>query len=153
MSALSVPMSSAEPLSCTVRLESESARAARRRRLYLAMIALVLMGMADLYCTLAYMTMSGMIEVNPVARAMITIGEGPQLILFKVFTMALSCGALFLARENRKSETAAWLCTVVMLVLTLHWANYNRRAPNFTNELTTLAMSHGEHEPRWVKLD
>lgn len=153
MSVLCVPMSSAEALSCTARLESEPARAARRRRLYLAMVALVLMGLADLYCTLAYMTTSGMIEVNPVARAMITIGEGPQLILFKIFTMALSCGALFLARENRRSETAAWLCTVVMLALTLHWTSYNSHAPNFTNELTTIALSRGEFEPRWVKLD
>lgn len=142
-----------QTLSCTTRIESESARAARMRRLGLAMIALTLMGLADLYCTLAYMTTSGMIELNPVARAMVSIGDAPQLILFKIFTMTLSCGALFLARDHRRAEPAAWVCTAVMLVLTLHWTSFNKSAPGFTNEFSILAMSHGEYEPGWVKID
>ena len=126
---------------------------ARSRRLGLLMVALVLMGVADLLCTLTYMRMSGMLEANPIARLMIDIGGERQLVLFKLFTMALCCGALYLARRHAVAERCAWFCAAIMLALTFHWVTFNRSVPEYTNEMVTLALNDGMGEPMWVKLD
>lgn len=134
-------------------LEPADARRARLRRIYLAMLAIGLMAAADLIFTLTYMRTSGMIEANPLARFMIFIGDAPQLIMFKIFTTALSCGALYLAREHRRAEPAAWVCAAMLLALIVHWNNYNTAVSRFTNDLAILAMTNGADEPRWVKLE
>lgn len=127
--------------------------AARSRRLLLLVIAMALMGLCDLACTLTYMSTSGMLEMNPIARLMVYLGQERQLIIFKLCTMSVCFGALILGRRHSKAERCAWACTALMLALMLQWASYNREVPVFTNDIATLAMSNGEFEPRWVKLD
>lgn len=110
----------------------------------------MLMSAADLLCTLIYMTSVGMIEVNPLARLMISLGDGRQLIIFKLFTTALCCGALYLARRHPLSERVAWICAGGLLALMLHWTAYNSTVSDLTNEITILALNGG-HE-WWVRL-
>lgn len=135
---------------------SEAALARGRRVLFL-ILAMTLMGVADLLCTLTYMRTSGMLEANPLARFIISTGavdgDARQLVMFKVLTILLSCGTLFLARRHRQAELSAWACTLMMLTLTLHWINYNHSVSDFTNDMAVLAMSGGEFEPMWVKLE
>jgi hypothetical protein len=126
---------------------------ARDRRLLLLVLAIVLMSLVDLSCTLTYMRTTGMIELNPLARQMVAIGQAQQLILFKLFTTVLSCGALYLARRNPKAELCAWLCTALMVWLMIHWVMFNHNVHAFTDDLATLALTDGEFEPRWVKID
>ncbi len=129
----------------------------RARRITILIVAMVMMGIADLLCTLTYMRTSGMLEANPIARFILTTnaveGGSAQLVMFKALTIVLSCGALYLARRHRQAELSAWVCTAMMLTLTLHWINYNRSVSAFTNDMAVLAMSGGEFEPMWVKLD
>jgi uncharacterized membrane protein YhaH (DUF805 family) len=114
---------------------------------------MVLMGVFDLLCTLTYMRTSGMLEANPLAREMIEIGGMRQLVLFKSLTILLSCGAIYLVRRTRQAEVSAWLCTAMMVALTIHWVNYNREVSEFTRDMAVLAMSGGEFEPMWVKIE
>ncbi|MEC9374505.1 MAG: hypothetical protein VYC34_11710 [Planctomycetota bacterium] len=101
------------------------ADAARRRRVILLVLAMVLMGLADLSLTLTYMKSVGMFEVNPIARFMIAIGGEGQLIRYKLFTIVLSGGLLYLLRRHRCAELCAWLGCAAMLALTVHWTRYN----------------------------
>jgi hypothetical protein len=126
---------------------------ARARRIGWLIVAMTLMGAADLLCTLTYMRTSGMLEANPIARFVLLAGSAEQLVMFKVLMMLLSCGTLYLARRHRKAEACAWVCTAMMFLLTLHWINFNRSISSFTNDMAVLAMSDGEFEPMWVKLD
>ncbi len=115
------------------------------RRLGLLLLAIALMSGADLLCTLAYMSTIGLIEANPLARLMISIGDIRQLVIFKVFTTLLCCGALFLARSHPLSEKVAWICAAMLLALMLHWTAFNSSVSGLTNEITVLAL-HGGHE-------
>lgn len=134
-----------------------AAERTRSRRVTFLIVAMVMMGIADLMCTLTYMRTSGMLEANPLARFVLSTGavEGGsgQLVMFKALTIMLSCGTLYLARRHRQAEFSAWACTAMMLALTVHWINYNRSVSSFTNDMAVLAMSGGEFEPMWVKLE
>lgn len=122
--------------------------ASHSRRLGLLIVAIAMMSGADLLCTLAYMSTIGLIEANPFARFMVSVGDIPQLVMFKAFTTLLSCGALYLARRHPLSEKVAWLCAAMLLALMLHWTAFNRSVSGLTNEITVLSL-HGGHE-WWV---
>lgn len=114
---------------------------AQGRRVGLLLLAILLMGIADLVITLTYMRSVGMIELNPIARHMVESGSDVNLILYKFFTMGLSCGLLYLLRWHPRAEHGAWVCAAVLLVLTLHWVRYNRDVVSYTNEIHTIASS------------
>ncbi|MDX2114156.1 MAG: DUF5658 family protein [Planctomycetota bacterium] len=126
---------------------------ARGRRITLLIVAMLLMGALDLACTLTYMRTSGMIELNPLARLMIAVGDERQLILFKLLMMMLSAGALYFARWHRRAEVCAWMCAAGLLALVLHWTNYNRSISQYTNDVAVLALSDDQTVPEWVMLE
>lgn len=140
--------SAAHPAAAAARPACEG-RCFHARRLMLLIFAIMLMSAADLFCTMTYMSSVGMLEVNPIARFMVSVGSAQQLVLFKLFTIALSCGALYLARRNPLSERVAWLCAAGLLALMLHWTAYNSSVSELTNEITTLAL-HGGHD-WWIR--
>jgi len=135
---------------------------AHTRRLTLLLLAMALMGIADLQCTLTYMCGVGMIELNPLARSMVEIAGAQQLVVFKVFTIVLSCGALYLARRDRRAEWCAWLCSAMLLGVCVHWTLYNREVSALTNEIALLAQQSGARAPemplgddsrrQWIRL-
>lgn len=121
--------------------------AARCRRVTVLALATVALGVADLAFTLTYMRWIGMAEVNPIARAMIAIGGSRQLILYKLFTIALSCGIMYLLRRRRQAEVCAWFCCAAMVGLTLYWLFYNDLAASEAIDPVVAASDH-----RWVTL-
>jgi len=128
-----------------------SADAARIFRTNLLIVGALAMGGADLLCTLAYVTSIGMVELNPIARHMVQIGGAGQLVMYKLFTMSLSSGCIFLIRRNHKAEWCAWFCFAVMLWLTLHWVQYNQVAPELTSEFALLAChAHVQPSDGWM---
>ncbi len=113
---------------------------ARTRRIVLLIVALILMSLADLICTLTYLTSYGMVEVNPIARHMIDIGGTRQLILYKAFTMTVSCGCIYFVRAKRGAELGAWICVAVLLLLMLHWTQYNEVMDSLSPHFTTIGL-------------
>lgn len=111
----------------------------RARRINLVLVSVVLMGLADLAYTLTYMRGSGMIEANPIARAMVEIGSARQLVLYKLLTLAICCGAIYFCRRAKQAEVGAWICCIVMFALTLHWVNYNAAVSELTTEFAIMA--------------
>ena len=130
---------------------THSADDLRRRRVVLLVVAMVLMGLADLQLTLTYMRSVGMIELNPLARAMIDLRGEPQLIRFKLLSIALSAGLLFLLRRHSIAERCAWLSCAALLFLTFHWVRYNDRPATPDSVVATLAqVDMIDH--RWVAI-
>ena len=126
----------------TVEPVSDTAIRARRCRLRIIILlaAMGLMGLCDLALTITYMQSVGMIEVNPLARYIVHAGGVPLLIIFKLALMTCSTAFLYVARGNKFAEPIAWLCAIILLGLMVHWFNYNREIPDFTNEMAILAM-------------
>lgn len=120
------------------------------RRLMLVLLAIALMSLADLVCTLIYMSSVGLLELNPLARLMVSIGDAQQLVIFKLFTMTLSCGALYFARRHPISERVAWICAAGLFALMLHWTSFNSSVSGLTNEITILALQGGHDW--WTRL-
>lgn len=120
----------------------------RERRVALLVIAVVLMGVTDLLCTLTHMRGAGMIEANPVARWFALIGGERELVMYKLWTMALSGGLVYLLRRHWQAEAAGWLMVGVMLSLTAHWQRYNASASEVA--LIAEAMSG---TPGWVRFE
>lgn len=129
----------------TVEPLSDNTLRARRchLRMTILLIATLIMGFCDLAFTLTYMTSVGMVEVNPLARLVVSVGNVPALVIFKVALMIMSAAMLYLARGNRMAEPIAWACTFVLLALMIHWLNYNQDIPSLTNEMAVLAMDGG----------
>ena len=93
----------------------------RARRVTFLVLATALLGLFDLAFTLTFMRSMGMIELNPLARLMIGIGGAGQLIRFKLLTIVLSSGLLYLIRRRRGAELCAWVSLGA-----LQWVRYTR---------------------------
>lgn len=114
--------------------------AASSRRLMLLLTAMFLMGMGDLLCTLAYMRSVGLPEMNPIARWIAANGTSQSLVLYKLLTISVSCGALYLARRHRRAEVCGWACAAILFALTLHWISFNRSVSEQPSWLTLVAL-------------
>lgn len=128
------------------------ATSANRRRLYLLLVAIVIMGWADLALTLTYMRTIGMFELNPLARMAVESGQGQRLVLFKLLTMAISAGSLLAMRHHRCAERVAWCSACLMLALMVQWRIYNESLSELTYEFTLL-VSGAEQNETWVRIE
>lgn len=131
--------------------ERERVISAKSRRVVLLILAIGLMGFADLVITLTYMRSVGMIEVNPIARFMLDVGSVEQLVLYKLFTMGLSCGVLYILRRHPRAEHGAWVCVVLLFALSIHWVRYNNSIVDYANEIHVISQSPDE-VPVWVHI-
>lgn len=150
-----MPTTCAAACAATVSTPEAGARAAlwrldRARRVTLLVGLSVLLGLFDLSHTLAYMRGAGMVELNPVARAMIELGGTRQLILFKLFTITTSCGILYLLRRHRQAEVCAWLSLAALALLAAHWMHYNG---NVVEAAALADATMVGRDPRWVVLE
>lgn len=121
---------------------------ARPRRVVLLLVAVLLMSLGDLYMTLTYLTNVGMLEGNPIARAVMAMNHPGLLIGWKVISLGLGLGILYWARRSRNGELGAWICFVILSWLTVHWSSYNAEM----HELTTAVAMDGVQDDRWVTM-
>lgn len=133
---------------------------ATQRRIVLLIGAILLMGLADLLCTLTYMRSVGLPEANPLARWLAGIGSTQAIVCFKLLTMALSCFCLWLGRTQRRMELCAWTCAAILLALSIHWIGFNRAVSEHTNLLSCLADTRSPQavaavkaQEVWVRLE
>ncbi|MBL9000968.1 MAG: hypothetical protein JNK25_07515 [Phycisphaerae bacterium] len=120
----------------------------RPKRVMLLLVATGFMSLADLVMTLTYATSVGMMEVNPIARAVMAGGSPWMLSLWKFATAGLGLGILFALRRVRKAEAASWMVCAVMTALTLHWMSFNHAVAHCADEYAALA--DGTDNPHWV---
>lgn len=112
---------------------------ARAQRVIALVIASSLMSLGDLYMTLTYVTSVGMIELNPLARGLMSLNSPLLVIIWKVALTVFGAGVILLARRKRLAEAAAWVVFFAMAFLTIHWSGFNREAAEMTEEYHMLA--------------
>jgi len=124
-----------------VRVSSDAVRA---RRVSVLVASFAVLGLADLALTLSYMGGIGLFEGNPLARAL-ALGGGPTtLAAFKLLTILLSAVILFALRTKRSAELAAWLCVLVISVVSLEWRKYSSAADEIVLALQAVESPFGE---------
>lgn len=96
----------------------------RSRRVSVLVFSFVVLGVADLALTLAYMNTIGLFEGNPLARALAQHGGQGALALFKIATIAVSSAILVWLRTHRAAELGAWVCAGAMIAVSLQWGQY-----------------------------
>jgi hypothetical protein len=103
----------------------------------------------DLALTLTYATTIGMMEVNPLARAVMKLGSPLLVVLWKFATAGFGIGTLLYFRKNRYAEVASWVCLIAMLMLLAHWINFNHSVLSYADDLAVLS---GGDFPCWVQM-
>lgn len=117
-------------------------------RFFCYSLAIVLMSIADLKMTLAYVTTVGMTEVNPIARFLMLYGGVCSIILWKSATVACGVFILWRIRRHRVAEVGAWICCAILAALCVHWFRYNEQVTTLAAEVMHLHDSKSSED--WV---
>lgn len=121
----------------------------RPRRVVVLLAAVLLMSLGDLYMTLTYLLNVGLLEGNPIARAVMVMDRPGLLIGWKVVSLGLGLGILYWARRSRNGELGAWVCFVALSWLTVHWSSYNAQMLDLT---PAIAEMGSVQDHRWVTM-
>lgn len=121
----------------------------RSRRVLVILAGVVLMSLGDLYMTLQYLLHFGLLESNPMARAIIQHGSPWILAAWKLCTLILAVGILAFARRRLSAELGTLFCCGVMAWLTVRWIHYSDQVSSTTRDAQ--ALLHTD-ESRWVTL-
>lgn len=130
---------------------AHASNAQRRRalRVWVLMVAIVLMSIADLYMTLTHLNGVGMGEANPLARWIIGYGSPWLLGLWKFACIGLACLIFTIARHRWSGEAACWACCAVLTALTMHWMAYSTEASALTTHMHLIAAGEASN---WVRI-
>jgi hypothetical protein len=126
-------------------------REKRASRILALISIIVVLSVADLLFTLTHLNGIGMIELNPIARAIILGGTATDLIAFKLASVGVGCGCLYLGRRSKRTELAAWICALGLGLLTVHWFQYNA-VMQATIEQMTSVDDLTVDTPGWITL-
>lgn len=121
----------------------------RQVRVGVLLLAVVLLSLGDLYMTLVHLRGVGMIEANPLARQVIDLNSPPALAAWKLATVVLAVGLLFIVRRTRSGEIGAWLAVGVLTWLTLRWTTYSDTLADLQPQY---ALEAAQNDPKWVAM-
>jgi len=101
----------------------------RARRVVLLLLAIILLSAGDLLATSAHLRSTGMVELNPIARAIVEWTQSVWgLALYKGVTVAVCVAVLYRVRTSRQAELGAWLGVAILALLAFHWGAYTRHS-------------------------
>ena len=103
---------------------AESFVAGRGRRVAVALVALWLLSLADLYLTLWASAHTAFHEGNPLARPLLSAASPAGLIAYKLGLMTLGTLIFWRCRSNGRCELASWGTAAVYLLLAVRWSHY-----------------------------
>ncbi len=144
-------MSILSPLPTTHGHRTARAVDPRRRpaRVGILLVAVVLLSLGDLYMTLVHLRGVGMVEANPIAREVIDLNSPPALAAWKLATVVLAVGLLFVVRRTRSGEIGAWLAVGVLTWLTVRWTAYSEELAELHPEFV---LEAAQRDPNWVAM-
>jgi len=122
----------------------------RPRRVVALLAGVVMLSLGDLYMTLVHLLNFGMLEGNPVARAIMEHGSPAALVIWKLVTVGFAVAVLFWARKRWLAEAGALFCCCVLTWLTFHWVGYSEQISQITHELHVLAAT--QDDPKFVTM-
>lgn len=118
-------------------------------RVVVLVIAITTLSLADLYITLSMLTSGGMAEENPIARAVIQSGSPALLTAWKLLTVAPAVFLFLVYRRRIAAETGAWIGTLLLAGVMVHWTLYIQQTDSISANLHLLQAGI---DPRWVSL-
>ena len=121
----------------------------RSSRVIALVLTIVLLSLADLYITLMYLHSGGMGEANPLARWIMGHGSPALLVAWKTATVAVASLLLYRHRRNRTAEFGAWVCLLILVWLTMRWAQYSDEVHRLTPQIHTIGATE---QTRWVTM-
>lgn len=124
--------------------------ATRPARVVSALAVVVALSIVDLDLTLVFASHTGMIETNPIARALMRDGSALGVVLWKCATVAVAVSLLYRARGTRTGELGAWLCVAVLTWLTCHWMTFSREASTMPSAMSSPWLTA---DASYVRLD
>jgi Domain of unknown function (DUF5658) len=122
----------------------------RRMRVILLLVACLAMSAADLAMTLTHAQTIGFAEANPLAREIMQMGSSLFITAWKLASVTISVGLLYLTRHTRSGELGAWLSLAILVWLMGRWSVYNQQVREFSCDLA-LSQTYSSHH--WVKMD
>ena len=121
----------------------------REHRVITLLIAVALISIGDLVMTLTYATSVGMMEVNPLARMVMAFNSPMLVVLWKALTAGFGITVLTMLRSRWTAEVAAWICFAAMMMLLMHWIDFNTDIVLYTEEIANLS---GSDAHCWVQM-
>jgi hypothetical protein len=107
------------------------------------------LSMLDLALTIGTMRGPGMIELNPLARAIVlSAGGTATLAAWKILCTLLATVILVSLRRTWTAETASWVCVAALGFTTISWVRYLKCED--VQLLSTAAMSDPPEAWVWV---
>ncbi|MDX9912881.1 MAG: DUF5658 family protein [Phycisphaerales bacterium] len=100
----------------------------RARRVQIAVAAIALLALIDLALTAWHASTLGMLEANPLARAVVAHAGVPGLGAFKVLTTGFGLGVLLAFRRRASAEVGAWVCAIALTSVAVIWIPYHAAA-------------------------
>jgi hypothetical protein len=120
------------------------AEARRARRVLWLTLAVIIMSAVDLSLTLTYVTTTGMVEVNPLARHVMSLNSPALLAAWKAATLGFGLSILVRFRHARAGEAGAWVAAAALLALMVHWVRYNNHLEHAAPDLHLSGMMDSE---------
>ena len=130
----------------------DSAVQRRSRRVVILLIGIVLLSVADLLITLAFLRSTGMMEANPLAAMVIRWTESSwSLACYKLLTVTVCVVLLMKLRSRLATEVAAWCGLAVLAFMSVQWHQYATHVDGHQNAL--LATGGNVPGDEWLMLD
>lgn len=117
-----------------------------------ALLSVVLvLSLVDLSLTIQHLTTVGFAESNPIASWLIRVTRSTAVLaLYKLVTVLVAVGGLFVVRRHRIAELASWGAAALLIALCWRWQVY---ATTVAESLTPLAQLSAPLDPDWIRLD
>ncbi len=113
----------------------------RSRRVMILLASIIILSLADLAITLAYLRANWMMEANPIAAYIIKSTQSAWVLTgYKCFTVGVCVVLLYRFRNACSGEIAAWLATGVLVALSIMWHQYAIQIENLGDMLLAHAM-------------
>jgi hypothetical protein len=98
----------------------------RSRRVIVLAVGIIILSLADLAVTLAFLRANWMMEANPIAAYLIEETQSPWILAaFKAATVGICVGLLYRVRHHRCGEVAAWCAMLILTVMSVMWHSYS----------------------------
>jgi hypothetical protein len=116
--------------------------APRSRRILLILMGVVILSLADLAITLAYLRANWMMEANPIAAYLIKTTQSAWLLAwYKIITVAVCVALLYRVRHSRAGEVAAWCALAILCIMSIMWRSYS----NHLDDPQIIVLAHATH--------
>lgn len=102
--------------------------ASRSRRVLLLVAGIIVLSLADLVITIAFLRANSMMEANPIAAYLIRVTQSAWVLAaYKALTVLVCVGLICKVRKHIAGEVAAWCAMAILTVMSVMWDQYSRQ--------------------------